>query len=923
MSSLLYRLGLFVARRARWVIGAWLVLVLAAGGLAATVGGQLEDDFSIPGTEGQEGLETLETRFPQSSGATAQLIYGAPEGERIDDSLRADLLTQTLDDVRALDNVGSVDDPFESETSISDDGRYALVTVQYEVLSSEITAEDRDLLIEAAQPRGDLEMTYGGSLFTTRGAGLSLVEAIGLLVAFMVLFVLFRSFLAAGLPLVMTLVAVFVGFAAITVVAGLMPVSTTTPSLAVMLGLAVGIDYGLFILSRHRSELSHGVSVPEAIARSLATAGSAVVFAGATVVIALAALTIPGIPFLAIMGLAAAGTVAMAVISTLTLFPAMLALFGERLRPRAPRREKSPNSGRLGRMWIAVTKRHPIMTIAVSSGLLLLLLIPAADMRFALNDNGTAEEGTPVRESFDLIADVFGPGFNAPLVVTADIITSTDPLQTVEDITAELEGIPGVDVVSRATPNPGADLAIFRVIPEGAQTDLSTIALVDEIRDQSSSIEEQYGVDDVLVTGATAVSIDASERLAAAIVPFAVVVLGLSFVLSLLVFRSIAIPIKATIGFALSTAAAFGVVSAVYSWGWFADLFHAQAPQPIVSFFPIMVIGILFGLSMDYEVFLVSRIREEYVRTGDTEFAIDEGYRHSQAVVNAAGIIMIAVFVAFIPHGSATVKPLALGLAVGVFVDAFIVRMSLARAILYVLGPRAWWLPRWLERRLPHLDVEGESLERDLEARRDAEAPGAIPLAIELSTPPLSLVVGENMRWVQPDPLVRASVAAQVAGVAVPAEGARVLGRALPAGGAAVRRSVVRMSDRPFADAAPATVDSVGVVRRWMLARGLPGVSTRGAHEILDKASIARDRSLWTDLDRHRLDIALAEAVGARLIVADDPGRRLPPDQAEALERALTNSRVESVLIMVPSVHPTHDGDGELSSVTLERNVSR
>ena len=901
MSSLLYSLGAFVARRARWVVVAWIVLVVAAGGLAATAGGELEDDFSIPGTEAQEGIETLETRFPQSSGTTAQLIYAAPEGERIDDSLRSSLLNRTLDDVRELENVGAVDDPFASDTSISDDGRYALVTVQYEVPSSSLGVEARDDLLEVAEAPGDLELTYGGQLFTSRGAGLSLVEAIGLLVAFIVLFVTFRSLIAAGLPLVMTLVGVAVGFAGILIVANLMPVSTATPSLAVMLGLAVGIDYGLFILSRHRQELAEGSTVSEAIARSLATAGSAVAFAGVTVIIALAGLTIAGIPFLGVMGLAAASTVGLAVMSTLTLFPAMLALVGERLRPRAPRSSKVVKEGRLSRAWISLTKRHPVLTIIVSSGLLLLLLIPASSMRFALNDNGTAEEGSPARTSFDLIADVFGPGYNAPLVVTADIITSTDPLQTVDDIRAELETISGVETITRATPNSGADLAIFRVIPEGGQTDETTIALVDEIRERAPSIEERYDVADVTVTGVTAVSIDASQRLNASLVPFAVIVLGLSFVLSLLVFRSIAIPIKSTIGFALSTAAAFGVVSAIYSWGWFADLLHVDAPEPVVSFFPIMVIGILFGLSMDYEVFLVSRIREEYVRSRDPERAVDEGYRHSQAVVNAAGIIMIAVFVAFIPHGSATVKPLALGLAVGVFVDAFIVRMSLARAIMYILGHRAWWLPGWLDRRLPHLDVEGESLERDLEARDVAAASGGSALSLQMATPPLTVPRGSRTRWVHADSQVRASVSAQIAGVEAPAEGTRVLGRALPAGARSVRGLVVRSSHRPFADSVPPGVSAVGVVRRWMLARGLHVVSTRRALALLDSAGLAHDRSEWTALDRHRLDIALAEAVGAHLIVADDPGQGLTYDESQALERALADSSVESVLVMVPT----------------------
>ncbi|MFC5997966.1 MMPL family transporter [Quadrisphaera sp. GCM10027208] len=909
MSSLLYRLGRFCARRARWVIAVWLAALVAIGAGAIFWGGTLEDDFSIPGSPSQQGLDTLEARFPQASGASAQLVYGAPEGERITAAPYRGAVERALEAVRDVELVSDVDDPFDRESAISPDGAYALVTVQFDVPFGDLPTDVLSDVETAAQADGGVSVHFGGQAYSSRGVSLSPTEAVGIVIAFFVLFVTFGSALAAGIPLVMTLVGVGVSFAGILLVAAATPVSTATPSLALMIGLAVGIDYGLFIISRHRSELAAGAPVHEAIGRSLATAGSAVSFAGATVIIALAGLSVAGIPFLSIMGLAAALTVALAMLSTLTLLPSLLTAFGEHLRPKERRTRRRQT--RVGTLWVGVTKRHPVATVFASSAVLLVLLVPAASLRLALNDNGDADPGSAARETYDLIAQEFGPGYNAPLVVTADIITSTDPIGVVDAIEADLARVDGVAAITRATPNPGVDLALFRVIPEHAQGDEATIDLVHELRALAPQIEEEHRVTDVTVTGITAVSIDTSERLTSALLPFAVIVAGLSFLLSLLVFRSVAIPLKATLGFVLSASAAFGAVSAIYSWGWLTEFLNVQATGPVISFFPIMTISVLFGLSMDYEVFLVARIREEYVRNGDAERAIDMGYQQSQTVVNAAGLIMVAVFVAFIPHGSATIKPIAIGLAVGVFVDAFIVRMTLARAILYLLGDRAWWLPRWLDQRLPHLDVEGAAVEANVHVQERSAVEG--DRAIRSESPPLDVRPGERAWYFEPDDAVRREFMAAVAGWTESPRELTVLGQAMPFGRSAVRGAVALSTSQPFSDLVPPDVDAVGVAQRYLLARGLRRRPSAELLRMIADGGLPRERAQWTLLEKRMFDVVLAGAAGVQLLLVDDLDVCLVPAESAALADAAVRSGARTVLLAAREPLP----------VTTERAVAR
>jgi RND superfamily putative drug exporter len=500
-----------------------------------------------------------------------------------------------------------------------------------------------------------------------------------------------------------------------------------------MIGLAVGIDYTLFILSRHRSQLATGMDPEESAGRATGTAGSAVVFAGLTVVIALAGLSVVGIPFLTVMGLGAAGTVLVAMLVALTLVPALMGFAGARLVPapgsRAARREHAlaEHAGAPARTggarWAALVTRRPALTVLVTLVALLVMSIPALQLRLALPDAGTAAEDSTERQAYDAIADFFGPGVNGPLVVFVD---GLDPATAEQDAGAVAAAIGEVDDVVYAAPQLLADgtSAIVQVVPESGPQDEATSALVGDIRALAPDLAQQVGVAGIAVTGATAVAIDVSDRLADALLPFALVVVGLALVLLLLVFRSVLVPVKAALGFLLSVGASFGAVVAVFQWGWLMDVFGVPATGPVISFMPILLMAVLFGLAMDYEVFLVSRMREEHVHGAAPRPAVVAGMRHASRVVVAAALIMFSVFASFVHIEDVTVKAIAFGLAVGVLVDAFVVRMTLVPAVLALLGRSAWWLPPWLDRLLPDLDVEGAQLERVAPVERTLEPAG-------------------------------------------------------------------------------------------------------------------------------------------------------------------------------------------------------
>jgi RND superfamily putative drug exporter len=742
VSSSLYTLGRWAARARRLVVLAWLGVLVVVGAAVGLTQQGLDDSVSIPGTESQAALDRLAATFPQISGASAQVVVVAPDGTTVQDPGVRAPVEEAVGTLGAVDGVAAAVSPFDEALAagaIADGGTAALVAVQMDVGGSEVTDAQKDALadvvadLEAALPDG-AQAALGGELFTAEFPEPHLAELVGVGVALVVLLVTLGSFVAAGMPLANAFVGVGLSLLLVLGATAFAPITSTTPMLALMLGLAVGIDYALFVVARHQDQLRQGLDVEESIGRATATAGSAVVFAGLTVMIALLGLGVAGIPFLTTMGVAAAVAVGMAVLVSLTLLPAMLGAAGERLRrTRSPRRARRPGaaaglaaesrSTAFYRGWVRTVTRRPLLTVVAVLAGVGALAAPALGLRLALPDAGNLPQDSSARITYDLVSEHFGEGFNGPLVVTGSIVTSTDPLGLMADLAAEVEALDGVAAVPLATPNETADTGIIQVVPEGAPASAQTEALVQEIRALAPALAEEYGVD-LAVTGFTAVGIDVSDKLGEALLPFAVVVVGLSLVLLTMVFRSIAVPLKATLGYLLSVGAAFGVVALVFEQGVGADLLQVARTGPVISFMPIVVMGVLFGLAMDYQVFLVSRIREDYVHSGDARGSIETGFVASAKVVTAAAAIMVAVFVAFVPEGDSNIKPIALALAVGVFVDAFVVRMTLVPAVLELLGEKAWWMPRWLDRRLPSFDVEGEGLTKELQLAEWPE-PGA------------------------------------------------------------------------------------------------------------------------------------------------------------------------------------------------------
>lgn len=755
MSSKLYLLGRWSVKAKRFVVLIWVAVLalLLFVGISFTRG--FDDSVTIPGTESGDALERLAATFPEVSGASAQIVITSEGDSRIDEGDNAAAINAAVESMQAhpeVEQVSALNDQY-APAEISDDGSTALISVQLSGDQTAVTEQTKDDLrnivvdLNADLP-ADSEATLGGSLFAAQFPGVSLTEALGVLVAMIVLVITLGTLIAAGLPLLTALFGVGVSMALVLVATTFATVNATTPLLAVMLGLAVGIDYSLFIVSRHQDQLKRGMTVTESIGRSLGTAGSAVVFAGATVMIALAGLGVAGLPFLTVMGIAGAMAVGVAVLAALTLLPALLAFAGMRVLTKKQRAAitgesgalasediEAPKQNRFFLFWVNAATRWPAVTAILVIGVLGVLSLPTLGLRLALPDAGVLPRDNDARITYDTIADNFGEGFNGPLIVTTPIVTSTDPLGLMDNLAREMEQIDGVAAVALATPNRTADTGIVQVIPEGAPASAETEQVVYDIRAQHDYLQEKYGVD-IAVTGYTAVGIDVSAKLMGALLPFGLLVVGLSLVLLTIVFRSIAVPITAAAGYLLSLGAAFGLVTVVFEWGWAAEIFGVTRLGPVINFMPIVVMGVLFGLSMDYEVFLVARMREDYVHSGDARKSVITGFMGSAKVVAAAAVIMVAVFAAFVPEGDMSLKPIALALALGVGIDAFIVRMTLIPALMMWLGDRAWWIPKWLDRSLPVFDIEGAGI---LRQRSLKDWPG-----VDTTIAASDLVVGSN-----------------------------------------------------------------------------------------------------------------------------------------------------------------------------------
>ncbi|MDX3757665.1 MMPL family transporter [Streptomyces mirabilis] len=719
MATFLYKLGRFAFRRRHFVALIWVALLTLAGVGAASAPTAGASSFSIPGTEAQKAFDLLEQRFPGMSadGATARVVFKAPTGEKMGDKTHKATVEKTVKALGDGSEVTSVSDPFKSH-AVSKDGSVAYTSVKYKVSGMELKDSSKTALEEAARQARDagLSVEVGGdALQATPETGST--EVIGIAVAAVVLVITFGSLIAAGLPLLTALIGVGIGVSTITALANALDLGTTTSTLAMMIGLAVGIDYALFIVSRYRAELAEGREREEAAGRAVGTAGSAVVFAGLTVVIALVGLSVVNIPMLTKMGVAAAGTVAIAVLIALSLIPALLGYAGRKVQPagkkskllgggRAAKKEGKPN---MGTRWASFVVRRPLAVLVLGVIGLGAAALPAASLQLGLPDDGSQPTSTTQRRAYDTLSDGFGPGFNGPLMLVVDGKSSDDPKAAATKVTDTVKDMKDVVSVSPAAFNKAGDTATITVIPDSKPSSVKTEDLVHAIRDAGGSITTETDAK-VLVTGTTAMNIDFSQKLNDALIPYLALVVGLAFLLLIVVFRSILVPLKAALGFLLSVMAALGAVVAVFQWGWLSGLLGVEETGPIMSMMPIFMVGVVFGLAMDYEVFLVTRMREAYVHGEKPHQAIVTGFRHGARVVTAAAVIMIAVFSGFIGSSESMIKMIGFGLAIAVFFDAFVVRMAIVPAVLALLGKKAWWLPRWLDRALPNVDVEGEGL---------------------------------------------------------------------------------------------------------------------------------------------------------------------------------------------------------------------
>ncbi|MFF1444659.1 MMPL family transporter [Streptomyces sp. NPDC058295] len=745
MATFLYKLGRLAFRRRHFVALIWVALLTLAGVGAASAPAAGSTSFSIPGVEAQKAFDLLEQRFPGASadGGTGRIVFKAPEGQKMTDAANKATVEKTVNALGDGSEVASVTDPFTTG-AVSKDGTVAYTSVKYDAPGMELKDSTRDALEKAgddARATG-LTVDVGGDALQAGAEPGAIGEVIGLAIAAVVLVITLGSLVAAGLPLLTAIIGVGIGVSTITVLAKALDLGDTTSTLALMIGLAVGIDYALFIVSRYRSELAEGRDREEAVGRATGTAGSAVVFAGLTVVIALAGLAVVNVPMLTKMGLAAAGTVVVAVLIALTMIPALLGYAGKRVRATGEKRRSTGSKtgaktdakagagtgekDRQGKQakqakpgpgvrWASFVIRRPAAVLLLGVVGLGAIAVPATQLELGLPDDGSQPTSTTQRRAYDLLSEGFGPGFNGPLMIVVDAKNSDDPKAAATTVTDGIKDLKDVATVTPAMFNKAGDTATITVIPGSKPSSTQTEDLVHAIRDQGTDVRADTGAQ-VLVTGTTAMNIDFSQKLNDALIPYLGLVVGLAFLLLIVVFRSILVPLKAALGFLLSVLAALGAVVAVFQWGWLSGLIGVEETGPIMSMMPIFMVGVVFGLAMDYEVFLVTRMREAYVHGESPSQAIVTGFRHSAKVVAAAAIIMMAVFGGFISSTESMIKMIGFGLAIAVFFDAFIVRMAIVPAVLALLGKKAWWLPKWLDRALPNVDVEGEGLKTQADA---------------------------------------------------------------------------------------------------------------------------------------------------------------------------------------------------------------
>lgn len=703
--------GRYAASHWRRVLLAWLIFVLTLGVLGFNARGRFVDDLKLPGTESQAARDLLEERFPQQAGDPALLVMQAPKG--FDDPAVHSRVDELIKEFATLPEVVAVISPYEpGNAAISRDRMVAFATVQYAGRGIEVTESSIIALLDLVDSRStpDVHLEVGGAVVQSGEVvppGRS--EAIGIAAGALILLVAFGSVVAMGLPMVTALFGLGTGIVSILLLARLLSMSTFTPAFAAMIGIGVGIDYALLVVTRYREELHQGEPVTEAVAVAVDTAGRAVIFAGGAVVIALLALTVVGIEFVAAMGIAGATVVAAAVLVAVTLLPALLGLAGTRIDRLSIPAFHSVETGDGSSIWhrfAGVVQRHAILSCLVALVILLTLAAPALDMRIGSSDAGNNPKTLHSRRAYDLLAAGFGPGFNGPFVVAVDL-PAGDSTATLSALGAALGSTAGVVFASPARLSPNGDAAVISVIPVGSPQDESTGQLLKRLRNdvipQATAGTELHAY----IGGLTAAFDDIGDRIASRLPVFFAIVIGLNFLLLMAVFRSVAVPIKAAAMNLLSIGAAYGVLVAIFQWGWLSGFLGTGGEGPIESFLPMMLFAVLFGLSMDYEVFLLSRIRENYVHGMGNSLSITHGVTQTARVITAAAAIMVAVFLSFALSEGRIIKEFGIGLGVAIFLDATVVRLILVPAVMELLGDVNWWFPRWLDRLLPSVQIEG------------------------------------------------------------------------------------------------------------------------------------------------------------------------------------------------------------------------
>jgi len=769
MASLLYRLGRTAYRRWPVFLVGWVIILVGFGSVALGISKPMVDKFSIPGIPSLQAQTMEQKLFPGTGDvqdqASATVVVAAPAGHTLQETKYKNAVNDLIAELKQVPQMptnpkaqpvnpvvaaqaqtkqilaAAGKTPQEQAAAkrnaqalspLSKDGSTGTISWNFKVDSvADVKASTQDDVLKAlADARQDglrAEVNGTGMQATVDTGGSS--ELLGIIVAAFVLFITFGSLVAAGMPIISAGVGVMMGELAIQFATGFTTIGTTTPILATMIGLAVGIDYTLFILARYRTELQGTDDRSHAAGLAVGKAGSAVVFAGLTVLIALCALSVVGIPFLTSMGLAAAGSVFFAVCVALTLLPAVLGMlktkaFGGQLRRRADKVGADGRTTNNGVRWAKLVGKKPAIVVALVVVVLGGLALPMKSLHLALPSDSTAATSTTQRKAADMVTEAFGAGRQAPLLVVVDGSQVDGGTQQRMAAYGQVMGWAGSqkDVVNAQIIGVNADKtgAQILITPKGGADDQSTLDLLNALRDGQSGIEARTGTQ-VGVTGATAVQTDVSSQLSSALPKYLAVVIGLAFILLMIVFRSLVVPLMATLGFLLSVLATLGATVAVFQDG-FLGLVEGQ---PIVSFMPIILIGIVFGLAMDYQVFLVTRMREAYVHGASARESIVDGFRHGARVVTAAATIMISVFAAFMLQSNSLIQSMGFALAAAVFFDAFVVRMTLIPALMYLLGDKAWWLPKWLDKILPRVDVEGEGLAERLSdgrgSREDAD----------------------------------------------------------------------------------------------------------------------------------------------------------------------------------------------------------